>query len=75
MDCMLLTKGMLGRLLDVKVCRMSDHFLVETRLKLVGGWRSAWMREGVRNVLKASELNNRIKERAYQQTLHTNSGG
>ena len=26
--------------------------------------------EGVRNVLKASELNNRVKERAYQESLH-----
>ena len=27
-----------------------DHFLVEARLKLVGGWRRAGMMEGVRNV-------------------------
>ena len=26
--------------------------------------------EGVRNVLKVSELNNRVKERAYQERLH-----
>ena len=26
--------------------------------------------EGVRNVLKESELNNRVKERAYQESLH-----
>ena len=43
MDYVLLPKRMLGRLLDVKVWRregggMSDHFLVEARLKLVGGW-------------------------------------
>ena len=42
MDYMLLPKRMLGRLLDVKVWRgdgggMSDHFLVEAHLKLVGG--------------------------------------
>ena len=30
---------------------MSDHFLVETQLKLVGGWRSTRGMEGVRNVL------------------------
>ena len=46
--------------IDVKVWRgeggeMSDHFLVEARLKLVGGWRSAGRMEGVRNVLKVSE--------------------
>ena len=62
---------MLGRLLDVKVWRgedggLSDHFLVETRLKLVGGWRSAGRLEGMRNVLKMSELINSVKERAYQ---------
>ena len=63
------------RLLDVKVWRgegggMSDHFLVEARLKLVGGWRSAGRMEGVRNVLKVSELNNSVKERAHQESLH-----
>ena len=34
---------------------MSDHFLVEARLKLLGGWRSAGRMESVRNVLKVSE--------------------
>ena len=34
---------------------LSDHFLVEARLKLVGGWKSAGRMEGVRNVLKVSE--------------------
>ena len=66
---------MLGRLLDVKVWRgegggMSDHLLVEARLKLVGGWRSAGWMEGVRNVLKVSELNNRVKGRACQKSSH-----
>ena len=31
-------------------------FLVEAQLKLLGGWRSAGRMEGVRNVLKVSEL-------------------
>ena len=48
---------------------MSDHFLVEARLKLVGGWRNAGRMEGVRNVLKVSELNRSVKERAYQESL------
>ena len=43
---------------------LSDHFLVEAWLKLVGGWRSAR-----RNVLKVSELNHSVKERAYQESL------
>ena len=55
MDYVLLPKRMLGRLLDVNERRegggMSDHFLVEARLKLVGGWRNARMMEGERNVL------------------------
>ena len=72
---MLLPKEMLGRLLDVKVWRgegggMSDYFLVEAWLKLVGGWRSVRRMESVRNMLKVSELNNTVKEKAYQESLH-----
>ena len=57
---------MLGRLLDVTVWRgkgegMSNHFLVEAWLILVGGWRSARRMEVVRNVLKVSELYNSVK--------------
>ena len=70
MDYVLLPRRMLGRLLDVKVWRgegggLSDHYLVEARLKLLGGWWSAGRMEGVRNVLKESELNHSVKERAY----------
>ena len=73
-DYVLLPRQMLGTLLDVKVWRgegggLSDHFLVEARLKLVGGWRSAGRMDHVRNVLKVSELNNSVKERAYQESL------
>ena len=60
MDYLLLPKRILGRLLDVNVLRgegggMSDHLLVEARLKLMGGWRSAVRMEGVRNMLKVSD--------------------
>ena len=48
---------------------LSDHFLVEARLKLLGGWRSAGRVEDVRNVLKVSELNHSVKETAYQENL------
>ena len=48
---------------------MSDYFLAEARLKLVGGWKRARRMEGVRNVLKVSELNNIVKETAYQESL------
>ena len=69
-DYVLFPRRMLGRLLDVKVWRregggLPDHFLVEARLKLVGSGRM----EGVRNVLKVSELNNCVKEMAYQESL------
>ena len=67
MDYVLLPRRMLGRLLDVKVWRgetggLSDHFLVEARLKLLCGWRSAGRMEGVGKVLKVSELNHSAKE-------------
>ena len=42
---------------------------MEAHLKLFGGWRSAGRMEGVRNVLKVSELNNSVKESAYQESL------
>ena len=48
---------------------MSDNFLVKARLKLLGGWWSAGRMEGVRNVLKVSELNHSVKETAYQEIL------
>ena len=55
---------MLGRLLDVKVWRgegggMSDNFF--------GGSSAEGVLEGV--ALMVSELNNRVKERAYQESL------
>ena len=61
--------------LDIKVWRgegggMSDAFLVEAQLKLVGGWMSAGWMEGVRNVLKVNKLNNCVKKWAYQESLH-----
>ena len=43
---------------------------MEARLKLLGGWRSAGRMEGVRSVLKVSELNHSVEERAYQESLH-----
>ena len=37
---------------------------------MAGGWPpSAGRMVGVRNVLKVSELNNSVKERAYQESL------
>ena len=53
---------------------LSHHFLVEAWLKVVGGWRSAGRMEGVRNVLKVSELDNIVKETAYQESLRGKYG-
>ena len=36
---------------------------------MLGGWSSAGKMEGVRNVSKVSELNNKAKEREYQVSL------
>ena len=41
MDYVLLPKRMLGRFLDGEGGGMSEIILVEARLKLEGGWRSA----------------------------------
>ena len=64
---------MLGRLLDVKVWRAEGgHCLTifgGSRLRLLGGWRSAGRMEGLRNVLKVSELNHSVKKMAYQESL------
>ena len=48
---------------------LSDHFLVEARLKLFGARRCAGRIEGVRSMLKVSELNHSVKERVYQESL------
>ena len=37
---------------------------------MVLGWRSSKRVEGVRSVLKVSELNKSLKERTYQESLH-----
>ena len=70
MDYVLLPKRMRARLLDVNVCRgegggMSDHFLVEARLKAVCGWKSIGRMEGVKNVLKVIEQNKSVKKWVY----------
>ena len=75
MDYVLSPKRMRGRLLDVNAClreggEISDHFLVEAQLKVVGidgGVPEGWTH--VRNVLKVSELNKIVKEQAYQESL------
>ena len=64
----------MGSLLDVNVYReecggQSIHFRWKLDWKLyVDGWIPKRM-EGVRSVLKASELNKSEKERVYQESL------
>ena len=60
MDYVLLNKRMRRRWIDVNVCRgdgggMSGHFLVKTRLKVTGGWRSAGRMEGKGKVFYGPE--------------------
>ena len=60
-----------------KICNYYYYFyyyvkqwkMGEIRLKLVVGWKSTGRIEGVRNVLKVSELIHGVKERAYQESL------
>ena len=59
---------------DVNLCKlegggMSDHFLVEARLKAVCRLRSAERMKGARNVLNVSEQNKSVKERAFQKSI------
>ena len=65
---------MLGRLLNVSVWRgegggMSDHFFGGSSVEIGGLMKECGRMEGARNVLKVSELNNRVKEMAYQKSL------
>ena len=74
MDYVLVSKSLKGRLLDVHVYRgegrgMSDHFLVEGRLKVVNGWKRNERRVCKKEVLKVSELNKREKKDEYQRGL------
>ena len=48
---------------------MSDYFLVEARLKVVGVCRSAGRIEGGGNVSKVSEWNMSVKERVFRESF------
>ena len=73
MDYMLITKRMIGRVLDVHVYRgmaagMSDHFLVEAKVVVAKEWgrRMGGCR---REVVKVEELNKPEKCQEYQERL------
>ena len=66
--------------LNVNVCRgeggaMSDLFLVEARLKVVGGRRGALRMEAVRNMLKVSELNKSVNKNGHTRRIRTDIPG
>ena len=73
MDYVLVQRKVSGRILDVNVFRgesgdISDHFLVEGKLRVVGKWKKQ-RRSGRREVLRVSALNVKEKEREYQERL------
>ncbi|KAK7945076.1 hypothetical protein WMY93_000804 [Mugilogobius chulae] len=71
MDYVVVSKGACGRLLDVSVKRgesggMSDHYLVEGRLRVGMPWVRSRRSGDVREVLRVSVLKNREKVCEYQ---------
>ena len=48
---------------------ISDHFLVEGRLKGIGRWRRGRDRLEGRRVVKVKELNKREKDVEYKETI------
>ena len=74
MDYVLVPKKVVGRLLDVHVYRgeaggMSDHYLVQGRLKVAGGRGRGGAGGREREVLKLSELDNIEKLAEYREKL------
>ena len=73
MDYVLVHKSVSERMLDVNVLRgesggISDHYLVEGRLRVGGRWRKRRRVEG-KQVLKVSVLNDSVRKREYQEKL------
>ena len=75
MDYVVISKGKIGRLLDVRVMRgagngLSDHFLVEGEMKLARRWGKAKQGGGERKVLKARELEKAEKVAEFQEMVN-----
>ena len=69
----MVTKSMIGRVKDVHVLRgesggISDHFLVEGKLRVENRWRREKRAQG-REVLKVNCLNEEKKEKEYKKQL------
>ena len=76
MDYVIVSRNVRSRLLDVHVYRgaaggVSDHYLVEGRVRVVGRWRQARSAVGVRKGVKVSELCKREKELEYQEFVRS----
>ena len=74
MDYVLVSKKILGRLLDVHVFRgeaggISDHYLVQGRIKVAAGRERGGQGGREREVLKVSELENGEKLAEYREKL------
>jgi len=74
MDYIIVPKRLIGRLLDVHVWRgeasgISDHFLVEGRLKVSKGWKVNGRVVCKKEVLKVSELSKKEKKDEYQRSV------
>ena len=74
MDFVLISRRVVGRLLDVRVLRgegggMSDHLLVEGRLRVEQRWKGNKRVGAGREVVKVSELNVESKAEEFQHAL------
>ena len=74
MDYVIISKKVWKRLLDVHVYRgaadgVSDHFLVEGRLKVIGKWRRDRGRTEGRKVVRVSELRKREKVVEFKEYI------
>ncbi|XP_071547063.1 craniofacial development protein 2-like [Panulirus ornatus] len=76
LDYMLIDRRTKERLLDVNVLRgatggMSDHYLVEAKVKICGGFQKRRENVGVKRVVRVSELGKETCVRKYQERLST----
>lgn len=74
MDYVMMSRGKISQLLDVTVLRgegrgMSDHFLVEGKLKVGMKWSKVRQRGEERKVLKVRELGKEKKAVEFQEML------
>ena len=73
MDYVVVSRSKIGRVKDVHVRRgesggISDHFLVEGKLRVEDRWRRRKRTEG-REVLRVNTLNEKEKEKEYKKKL------